>query len=250
MVEDFEGRFCGAVVAVEPGSVTLEDRFGKRRVFPLPGTFLLDGKRVTLVRPAPKQQPERRDRAPDRVRVRSPRRSSGPRSPGPAGSTSRASTTRSWWRRSGETTCATSGSSSSTWRASTTCRPSSATSSRARAGGSACSSTTSSRAPRRAGSRPPSASDPQRARRRPPVHRHLGRRQAGRGSAWRPGPTCRAGCRGRKACWPGSAGRTRRRRTWRPRGGASCGAVSSYADLEPELLGRVEELIDFVTAEG
>lgn len=26
--------------------------------------------------------------------------------------------------------------------------------------------------------------------------------------------------------------------------------VSSYADLEPELLGRVEELIDFVTAEG
>ena len=25
-------------------------------------------------------------------------------------------------------------------------------------------------------------------------------------------------------------------------------AVTSYADLEPELLGRVEELIDFVTA--
>jgi len=25
------------------------------------------------------------------------------------------------------------------------------------------------------------------------------------------------------------------------------GAVSTYADLEPELLGRVEELIDFVT---
>ncbi len=56
VVEDFEGRFCGAVVAVEPGSVTLEDRFGKRRVFPLPGTFLLEGKRVTLVRPAPKAE--------------------------------------------------------------------------------------------------------------------------------------------------------------------------------------------------
>jgi hypothetical protein len=56
VVEDFDG-FCGAVVAVEPGSVTLEDRFGKRRVFPLPGTFLLDGKRVSLVRPAPKTQP-------------------------------------------------------------------------------------------------------------------------------------------------------------------------------------------------
>jgi hypothetical protein len=27
-------------------------------------------------------------------------------------------------------------------------------------------------------------------------------------------------------------------------------SVSSYADLEPELLGRVEELIDFVTAPG
>jgi hypothetical protein len=52
VVEDFEGRFCGAVVAIEPGSVTLEDRHGKRRVFPVPGSFLLDGKRVTLVRPA------------------------------------------------------------------------------------------------------------------------------------------------------------------------------------------------------
>jgi hypothetical protein len=28
------------------------------------------------------------------------------------------------------------------------------------------------------------------------------------------------------------------------------GSVDSYADLEPELLGRVEELIDFVTAPG
>jgi hypothetical protein len=56
VVEDFEGRFCGAVVAIEPGTVTLEDRFGKRRVFPLPGTFLLEGKRVTLVRPSPKPE--------------------------------------------------------------------------------------------------------------------------------------------------------------------------------------------------
>jgi Protein of unknown function (DUF3097) len=56
VVEDFEGRFCGAVVAIEPGTVTLEDRLGKRRVFPLPGPFLLDGKRVTLIRPSPKPQ--------------------------------------------------------------------------------------------------------------------------------------------------------------------------------------------------
>jgi hypothetical protein len=51
VVEDFDGRFCGAVVARDKDAVTLEDRHGKRRVFPLPGTFLLDGKRVTLIRP-------------------------------------------------------------------------------------------------------------------------------------------------------------------------------------------------------
>jgi hypothetical protein len=53
VVEDFEGRFCGAVVGHEKDAVTLEDRHGKRRAFPLPGTFLLDGQRVTLVRPGP-----------------------------------------------------------------------------------------------------------------------------------------------------------------------------------------------------
>ncbi len=53
VVEDFEGRFCGAVVGYEKDAITLEDRHGRRRVFPLPGTFLLEGKRVTLVRPAP-----------------------------------------------------------------------------------------------------------------------------------------------------------------------------------------------------
>ncbi|HEX4829579.1 MAG TPA: DUF3097 domain-containing protein [Trebonia sp.] len=53
VAEDFEGRFCGAVVALEPGLVTLEDRHGQRRVFPVPGDFLIDGQRVTLVRPAP-----------------------------------------------------------------------------------------------------------------------------------------------------------------------------------------------------
>src|SRR6202012_1057642 len=53
VVEDSEGRFCGAVVALEKGAVTLEDRHGKRRLFPLtPGAFLLDGQRVKLVPPA------------------------------------------------------------------------------------------------------------------------------------------------------------------------------------------------------
>jgi hypothetical protein len=54
VVEDSEGRFCGAVVGYEKGVVTLEDRHGKRRVFPLaPAAFLLDGQPVTLVPPAP-----------------------------------------------------------------------------------------------------------------------------------------------------------------------------------------------------
>ncbi|WP_424535226.1 DUF3097 domain-containing protein [Sphaerisporangium viridialbum] len=54
VVEDAEGGFCGAVVACDKEAVTLEDRFGRRRVFPLtPAAFLLDGKPVTLVRPAP-----------------------------------------------------------------------------------------------------------------------------------------------------------------------------------------------------
>ena len=62
VVETADGEFCGAVVAVDRAvvagekrdTVTLEDRFGKRRVFAmLPASFLLDGRVVTLVRPAP-----------------------------------------------------------------------------------------------------------------------------------------------------------------------------------------------------
>ncbi|EIV93239.1 DUF3097 domain-containing protein [Frankia sp. QA3] len=52
VVEDVATGFCGAVVGTEHGGVTLEDRHGTRRVFPLePGAFLLEGRRVTLVRP-------------------------------------------------------------------------------------------------------------------------------------------------------------------------------------------------------
>ena len=52
VVEDSEGRFCGAVVGYEKGAVTLEDRHGKRRMFPLaPAAFLLDGQPVTLIPP-------------------------------------------------------------------------------------------------------------------------------------------------------------------------------------------------------
>lgn len=61
VVETADGRFCGAVhsvgAAVDGGekrhTVTLEDRHGRRRVFPLlPAAFLLDGVPVTLVPPA------------------------------------------------------------------------------------------------------------------------------------------------------------------------------------------------------
>ncbi|WP_030760866.1 DUF3097 domain-containing protein [Streptomyces griseus] len=53
VVEEVSTGFCGAVVRCEAGTVTLEDRFGKHRVFPLePLGFLLEGRPVTLVRPA------------------------------------------------------------------------------------------------------------------------------------------------------------------------------------------------------
>src|SRR5881275_1859102 len=52
VVEDADSGFCGAVVGFESGAVVLEDRFGKRRNFPLlPAAFLLDGEPVTLRRP-------------------------------------------------------------------------------------------------------------------------------------------------------------------------------------------------------
>jgi hypothetical protein len=54
VVEDRAGEFCGAVVFCEKDAVTLEDRHGRRRVFPLsPAAFLLEGKPVMLVRPSP-----------------------------------------------------------------------------------------------------------------------------------------------------------------------------------------------------
>ncbi len=52
VVEDHDG-FCGAVVEAQKDVVVLADRHGRRRTFPLsPGGFLLEGATVTLVRPA------------------------------------------------------------------------------------------------------------------------------------------------------------------------------------------------------
>ena len=54
VVELAADGFCGAVVAVDKRTVTLEDRFGAKRIFPLGHGFLVDGEAVRLVAPAPK----------------------------------------------------------------------------------------------------------------------------------------------------------------------------------------------------
>jgi len=48
VLEDPDSGFVGAAVRIEQGGVELEDRFGKRRSFRLEDTFLLDGEPVTL----------------------------------------------------------------------------------------------------------------------------------------------------------------------------------------------------------
>ena len=52
VVEEVATGFCGAVVRIEKKIVTLEDRHGKLRLFPLGGGFLIDGEPVVLVAPA------------------------------------------------------------------------------------------------------------------------------------------------------------------------------------------------------
>jgi len=54
VVEEVTTDWCGEVVAVERdlGTLTLEDRRGKRRTFPLGPGFLLEGRPVVLVAPA------------------------------------------------------------------------------------------------------------------------------------------------------------------------------------------------------
>ncbi|HEV2636181.1 MAG TPA: DUF3097 domain-containing protein [Actinocrinis sp.] len=57
VVEEVETGFCGAITRLErtPSgyTVTLEDRLGKLRVFPIGPGFLVDGEPVVLVRPRP-----------------------------------------------------------------------------------------------------------------------------------------------------------------------------------------------------
>lgn len=51
VAEDPASGFCGLVVGCSNSVVTLEDRHGVRRNFPLDAAFLIDGKRVRLIRP-------------------------------------------------------------------------------------------------------------------------------------------------------------------------------------------------------
>ncbi|GAA1713135.1 DUF3097 domain-containing protein [Fodinicola feengrottensis] len=52
VVEEAESGFCGAVISCLSDQVVLEDRRGNQRIFPLlPASFLLEGKLVTLQRP-------------------------------------------------------------------------------------------------------------------------------------------------------------------------------------------------------
>lgn len=58
VVEDAASGFCGAVVTCDKHGVTLEDRFGARRLFPLAkAAFLYEGRPATLSRPAGRDTP-------------------------------------------------------------------------------------------------------------------------------------------------------------------------------------------------
>ena len=123
VVEDLEGRFCGAVVGCDKGAVTLEDRHGKRRVFPLnPAAFLLEGAPGDVVRPAAARPP-----APARPTRTASGSVAAPQARARVARASRiyvegrhdAELVEKIW---GERTCATWAWWSNTWRASTTCQ--------------------------------------------------------------------------------------------------------------------------------
>jgi hypothetical protein len=60
VVEVADDGFCGAVTRVQGGTVELEDRLGRKRLFPLGGGFLIDGSAVRLTVPSAAPQGNRR----------------------------------------------------------------------------------------------------------------------------------------------------------------------------------------------
>ena len=60
VVEVADDGYCGAITRVLSGNVELEDYKGRKRLFPLGAGFLIDGDPVRLVPPAPQKQGVRR----------------------------------------------------------------------------------------------------------------------------------------------------------------------------------------------
>ena len=60
VVEVAGDGFCGAVTGIQSGLVELEDRRGRRRQFPLGGGFLIDGEPVRLIAPGAAPKPRTR----------------------------------------------------------------------------------------------------------------------------------------------------------------------------------------------
>lgn len=60
VVEVADDGYCGAVTRIESGMVELEDWKGRRRSFPLGGGFMIEGRPVRLVVPSRAQQGRRR----------------------------------------------------------------------------------------------------------------------------------------------------------------------------------------------
>ena len=243
VVEDVETGFCGAVVRTEKTTggltVTLEDRHGRHRVFPLGSGFLVDGSPVELVRPAQPAAPAaaRRTasgsvavpgaRGPGRPRQPDLRRGQARRRAGREGLGRRPAGRGRRGRAPGRHRRPA--------RRGPRVRP------RPGTAGSACSSTTwspGSKESRLAAQVVLAA----RAGRRPPVRRRLAGGPAGRAGDRRlAGGAPRDAVEGGRLRRPGLAGRPARGLAADPR------RRPVYADLEPSLLGRVEELIDFVT---
>ena len=67
VLEDIATDFCGAVVRVESHMVELEDRHGRRRMFPLGAGFLFEGTPVGVRAPHPQTPSGHGSRAPGRT---------------------------------------------------------------------------------------------------------------------------------------------------------------------------------------
>jgi hypothetical protein len=69
VVEDATGSFCGAVIRADVREVVLEDAAGRRRLFPMkPASFLFEGRLATLTPPRPRVSPEQQRSASGSVR--------------------------------------------------------------------------------------------------------------------------------------------------------------------------------------